>query len=439
MLDLRHMNLQELPTWLGDRKHLFPALRVLRVSGNPLVDPGTELGRRALKDLSSTVFGVQRDEGKYALGYLQNMHLPSVRRRQVQVVTVGNGEVGKSSLLQSAYFDPLLKDLPQDLRQRSRTTMALLLRHQRRVAGASAAAAAQAERTAEAEGDDKYWFLFRDLPGQAQFWSSNMHFLSADCAVFLVVLSLKRAVTELERQQQLDMWLGSLDALATGNRAGSVLVVCTHADEASPAELRRAEEWLQRETSREHLQRVKGYRALGRDVPVRFLKSVVAFPSKKEQWNRCVEDMKRLRAEVSAGPSVRRSRAFAAGLAVSWKHPHLPAHVMSLTCWLIVSLLFVCVCVCVCACVCVCVQRSSNRICTKKRPRCVHVQVDRLVVQMLRSGGSADGQQQGVGSVPGFLQPARDRLQDWRRQHPSRWKMSQEEALDLVSLACPCP
>jgi hypothetical protein len=69
----------------------------------------------------------------------------------------------------------------------------------------------------------------------------------------------------------------------------------------------------------------------------------------------------------------------------------------------------------------------------------VHVQVDRLVVQMLRSGGSADGQQQGVGSVPGFLQPARDRLQDWRRQHPSRWKMSQEEALDLVSLACPCP
>lgn len=292
-LDLRSTGLETVPLWFGNKRDHFPFLEKLFLSGNPkLVTPSTELGRRAGRDVRSTLFGGVQDGGVEALRYLQIIHQPLVDRQQAQLVTVGHAEVGKSTLLKNAYLQPLVQNEPRELQKLGRTKMALFLRMRREL---------------ELRGErHSLWFLFRDLPGQPQFWSSNVHFLSADCAVFLVVLSLE--VPKTERQAQLDLWLSSLDALAAEERPGRVLIVCTHADKRKPEEsLESIEDWLKRETESSALER-KGYHFLGKHVRVKWMPPVVAHVETSggwfrrsgfmASWNTCARDMARVRRQV---------------------------------------------------------------------------------------------------------------------------------------------
>ncbi len=350
-LDLRRCGLRDLPLNLfGDFHNHFPVLEKLYVSGNPLVEPSSELGRRAAADVKSNLFGGVTDDGTQLLRYAQSFFWPQVPREHGQLVTVGHAEMGKSTILKNAYLQPLVQNEPRELQDRGRTTMALFLRMRRSLE------LPPGSQQQQQWAGRSLWFLFRDLPGQPQFWSSNVHFLSADCAVFLVVLSL--ALPLRERQDQLDLWLSSLDALAAKERPGRVLIVCTHADQRRPEESEDSiQAWLRHNTERKTLQS-RGYRFLGQHVRVHWTPPVVAHVDTHsgdwrqkagfdQVWNRCARDMARLRK-----------------------------------------------------------------------------QVDGLMYEML-----ADDDMK----VPGYVQPLRLELENWRKENPRSWYMDKQQALQLVS------
>ena len=82
------------------------------------------------------------------------------------------------------------------------------------------------------EKHDIDWMI-RDLPGQPQFYSTNIHFLGTSAAVFLVVTKLCESPENQEKQ--LRLWLGALDSLASHSLDCRVVVVCTHADQRRAA------------------------------------------------------------------------------------------------------------------------------------------------------------------------------------------------------------
>ena len=93
------------------------------------------------------------------------------------------------------------------------------------------------------EQHDIDWMI-RDLPGQPQFYSTNIYFLGTSAAVFLVVTNL--CASPDNQEKQLRLWLGALDSLASHALDCRVAVVCTHADRKSPVALEAAKQRLQR-------------------------------------------------------------------------------------------------------------------------------------------------------------------------------------------------
>eukprot|EP00808_Paulinella_micropora_P009145 g74483.t1 len=138
-------------------------------------------------------------------------------------VTVGNFKVGKSTLLERGWLAPSLKRKTVKWSRLERTTSVLLFNCLDSEAGL-------------------HWMV-RDLPGQPEFYATNLHFLSADCAVFLLVC--KATDDERTREQQLRLWLSALDSLGAYHRACCTVLVCTHQDQLEPPQLQRTQEWLQ--------------------------------------------------------------------------------------------------------------------------------------------------------------------------------------------------
>eukprot|EP00808_Paulinella_micropora_P001784 g22615.t1 len=101
----------------------------------------------------------------------------------------------------------------------------------------------QIPRTRLQDSEAGLHWMVRDLPGQPEFYATNLHFLSADCAVFLLVC--KATDDERTREQQLRLWLSALDSLGAYHRACCTVLVCTHQDQLEPPQLQRAQEWLQ--------------------------------------------------------------------------------------------------------------------------------------------------------------------------------------------------
>eukprot|EP00808_Paulinella_micropora_P022812 g78450.t1 len=220
-LDLRANRLTTVPAELGDAKR-FGKLQKLQVSRNAeLLKRDDELGRRARSDVS--ILGVDAGIQVLQLLRLGSSNLKQVPRTRLQLVTVGNFKAGKSTLLERGWLAPSLKRETAKWSRLERTTSVLLFSCMDSEAGL-------------------HWMV-RDLPGQPEFYATNLHFLSADCAVFLLVC--KATDDERTREQQLRLWLGALDSLGAYHRACCTVLVCTHQDQLDPPELQRAQEWLQ--------------------------------------------------------------------------------------------------------------------------------------------------------------------------------------------------
>ena len=188
-LDLRGNRLSDLPVWLGGPG--FPALKELLVGENEVCQGSSELSIRA------------RQGSEPLLRYLRMLHSGDmVAATTIQLVTVGNAEVGKSTLLEVLWsqkaFDGVA--INEDLK---RTTHVTMFEHV----------------------DGKTRWRMKDLPGQAEFYASNMIFIGAHRAVFVVVCKVTDAFDE--REAQLQRWLSLLNML---NPRGRVVIVATHAD-----------------------------------------------------------------------------------------------------------------------------------------------------------------------------------------------------------------
>lgn len=148
-LNIRDNNITALPHWLGDVK-LMPSLQTLLVRGNPL---SGELGLFAAKSEESV------------LGYLRGLQ-DSVGVRRVQVVVVGDYMQGKTSILQCLKAKLGLGLLPTrvELKDHDRTLAVTFSEYQDKESGV-------------------VWSLC-DFPGQQQFYSTNIRFMSADRTIF---------------------------------------------------------------------------------------------------------------------------------------------------------------------------------------------------------------------------------------------------------------
>eukprot|EP00808_Paulinella_micropora_P002057 g50512.t1 len=220
-LDLRSNQLTTVPAELGDPKR-FGKLQKLLVSRNAeLLKRDDELGRRARSDVN--VLGVDAGIQVLQLLRLGSSKLKQIPRTRLQLVTVGNFKVGKSTLLERGWLAPSLKRKTAKWSRLERTTIVLLFNCLDSEAGL-------------------HWMV-RDLPGQPEFYATNLHFLSADCAVFLLVC--KATDDERNREQQLRLWLSALDSLGAYHRACCTVLVCTHQDQLEPPQLQRTQEWLQ--------------------------------------------------------------------------------------------------------------------------------------------------------------------------------------------------
>eukprot|EP00808_Paulinella_micropora_P000307 g83382.t1 len=185
-LDLRSNQLTTVPAELGDPKR-FAKSSILTLDVIELLKRDDELGRRARSDVN--VLGVDAGIQVLQLLRLGSSKLKQIPRTRLQLVTVGNFKVGKSTLLAGLHW------------------------------------------------------MVRDLPGQPEFYATNLHFLSADCAVFLLVC--KATDDERNREQQLRLWLSALDSLGAYHRACCTVLVCTHQDQLEQPQLQRTQEWLQ--------------------------------------------------------------------------------------------------------------------------------------------------------------------------------------------------
>eukprot|EP00808_Paulinella_micropora_P027526 g945.t1 len=220
-LDLRANLLTTVPAEFGDAKR-FSNLQKLLVSRNPeLLKRDDELGRRARSDVN--VLGVDAGTQVLQLLRLGSSKLKQIPRTRLQLVTVGNFKVGKSTLLERGWLAPSLKRKTAKWSRLERTTSVLLFNCLDSEAGL-------------------HWMV-RDLPGQPEFYATNLHFLSADCAVFLLVC--KATDDERTREQQMRLWLSALDSLGAYHRACCTVLVCTHQDQLEQPKLQRTQEWLQ--------------------------------------------------------------------------------------------------------------------------------------------------------------------------------------------------
>lgn len=91
MLDVSNNNLQTLPAQLAD----LPNLYSLKIDKNPLAEPLSELAQRGMPDL---------------LSYLRSLREASESQYEAKLVLVGEGNVGKSSLVASLNGDPFVSD-----------------------------------------------------------------------------------------------------------------------------------------------------------------------------------------------------------------------------------------------------------------------------------------------------------------------------------------
>eukprot|EP00808_Paulinella_micropora_P031332 g47529.t1 len=170
-LDLRSNQFTTVPAELGDPKR-FGKLQKLLVSRNAakssiltldvieLLKRDDELGIRARSDVN--VLGVDAGIQVLQLLRLGSSKLKQIPRTRLQLVTVGNFKVGKSTLLERG-----LERKTAKWSRLERTTSVLLFNCLDSEAGL-------------------HWMV-RDLPGQPEFYATNLHFLSADCAVFLEI------------------------------------------------------------------------------------------------------------------------------------------------------------------------------------------------------------------------------------------------------------
>eukprot|EP00808_Paulinella_micropora_P003378 g15490.t1 len=189
-LHLRANRLTTVPAELGDAKR-FGKLQKLQVSRNAeLLKRDDELGRRARSDVS--ILGVDAGIQVLQLLRLGSSKLKQIPRTRLQLVTVGNFKAGKSTLLERGWLAPSLKRETAKWSRLERTTSVLLFSCMDSEAGL-------------------HWMV-RDLPGQPEFYATNLHFL---------------------------------DSLGAYHRACCTVLVCTHQDQLDPPELQRAQEWLQ--------------------------------------------------------------------------------------------------------------------------------------------------------------------------------------------------
>ena len=205
-LDLRGNRLSYVPAWLGSK---LPALQVLQVSNNPLLEAGcSELARCVWKDKSDWFTD---DKGVHVLAYISaDSGQEVVPKQSVQLVTVGNEKVGKSTLLQGAWLNDPFDNNTNVVPDLERTKKVLLFDRRD-------------------ERNNLHWYV-RDLPGQPEFWATNAHFRLADCAVFLLVCKLSDS--QETQKDQLRLWLSALQRIA-GRVHCKVLVVGTFQDEVS--------------------------------------------------------------------------------------------------------------------------------------------------------------------------------------------------------------
>eukprot|EP00808_Paulinella_micropora_P027925 g52256.t1 len=220
-LDLRYNQLTTVPAELGDPKRVGKLQKLLVSRNAELPKRDDELGRRARSDVN--VLGVDAGIQVLQLLRLGSSKLKQIPRTRLQLVTVGNFKVGKSTLLERGWLAPSLKRKTANWSRLERTTSVLLFNCLDSEAGL-------------------HWMV-RDLPGQPEFYATNLHFLSADCAVFLLVC--KATDDERNREEQLRLWLSALDSLGAYHRACRTVLVCTHQDQLTPPQLQRTQEWLQ--------------------------------------------------------------------------------------------------------------------------------------------------------------------------------------------------
>eukprot|EP00808_Paulinella_micropora_P003825 g56802.t1 len=157
-LDLRANQLTSLPHWLGSKQ--FGSLKKLLVGDNHFLT-----------------------DSELVIDWCW-----SILRMQIvrfQVVTVGDSKKGKSTLLKNMFFESMECSSDVEL---ERTTSVLLLQNRD-------------------ISKQREWQI-RDLPGERQYWASNLNFLTADCTVSLVVCSLEDK--QSNRELQVRKWLSLL-------------------------------------------------------------------------------------------------------------------------------------------------------------------------------------------------------------------------------------
>eukprot|EP00808_Paulinella_micropora_P021428 g15724.t1 len=126
-LDLRANLLTTVPAEFGDTKR-FSKLQKLLVSRNPeLLKRDDELGRRARSDVN--VLGVDAGIQVLQLLRLGSSKLKQIPRTRLQLVTVGNFKVGKSTLLERGWLAPSLKRETAKWSRLERTTSVLLFNY----------------------------------------------------------------------------------------------------------------------------------------------------------------------------------------------------------------------------------------------------------------------------------------------------------------------
>ena len=203
-LDVRDNALSLIPPAVGG----MPSLQLLWAANNSLVGEQLTCAQRDASARSSF-------PGTSLLGYLRLTadEAQKVPLRSLHVVALGHFKAGKTCLLnalkQEACYVP------------------------------------EAERTAEvtfstsafSQKDVTLDFAFRELPGQAEFMSTNAHFIPPSHAVFVVVFSL--GASESAIRSQLHTWLHMLEvmmhrhaALPAGDDAAARLVVTSPTSES---------------------------------------------------------------------------------------------------------------------------------------------------------------------------------------------------------------
>lgn len=204
-LDVSNNCLKILPFWLGQ----MPKLRVLLAANNPL----TGLQRRAL-DGEGGWFSLLGYGAGALLQYLRQCH-KEVPLRRVQLVVLGHYEVGKTTILNS------LRNLSSPLKD-DRTLHVTL--------------------SEWPDTDGKITYSLRELPGQAQFYSTNRRFLTSSSSVVLVVFKLPALSVSGDcsdpdwnaKVEEIRSWLSLIDATlrAFVDRAPvRTLIIGTHMDE----------------------------------------------------------------------------------------------------------------------------------------------------------------------------------------------------------------